>query len=293
MTAARSKLALGTAQFGQQYGVANISGQVSRDTAAAILELAGAEGMDTLDTAVAYGASEACLGEVGIARWRVITKLPPLPGAVTNVTEWVERQVRDSLQRLGLGRLEGLLLHDSGDLRGPHAATLLGALASLKSRELIAAAGISIYDPQELDALWPSWHPDIVQAPCNVLDRRLVHSGWLAKLARQGVRVHLRSVFLQGLLLMPCDARPAFFGRWQATLDHWLGWCAAQGESPLQLALAFGCGLPGVERVVVGVESVGQLRELLAAAARAAPAPPQELCCEDPGLIEPRRWELQ
>lgn len=291
MTQAGSRLALGTAQFGRRYGIANTSGQVPRETVAAILELARAEGIDTLDTAVAYGESEACLGEVGVAPWRIVTKLPALPGDDADVGEWVETQVRGSLQRLRRERLEGLLLHRSADLHGPHGAALLGALASLKSRELIAAAGISIYDPGELDALWPSWQPDIVQAPCNVLDRRMVHSGWLARLARQGVRVHLRSVFLQGLLLMPSETRPGRFARWRPTLDRWLAWCAAQGESPLQAALAFGCGLPGVERVIVGVESVRQLRELMAAAARAAPAPPEELCSGDRDLIEPRRWE--
>jgi aryl-alcohol dehydrogenase-like predicted oxidoreductase len=130
-----------------------------------------------------------------------------------------------------------------------------------------------------------------VQAPCNVLDRRLIHSGWLAKLSRHGVRVHLRSLFLQGVLLMPAEQRPAFFERWRATLDRWLAWCADRGESPLHAAMAFARGVAGVEHLVVGVDSVAQLQEIIAAAARAAVGPPPELSCEDRDLLEPWRWE--
>jgi aryl-alcohol dehydrogenase-like predicted oxidoreductase len=283
-------LALGTAQFGQHYGVANTSGRVSAAAAAAILARARSHGIDTLDTAVGYGASEACLRQIGVSSWRVITKLPAVPDDATDVASWVETQVQGSLQRLRCGTLEGLLLHRAADLCSSHADALLSSLASLRSRGLIRAAGVSIYDPSDLDALWPSWQPDIVQAPCNVLDRRLIRSGWLAKLNRQRVRVHVRSLFLQGLLLMPPARRPAFFARWDATLDRWLAWCADQGESPLRAAVGFAAGLPGVEHLVIGVDSAPQLEEIVAAATRAAVRPPEELGCEDRDLLEPWRW---
>jgi aryl-alcohol dehydrogenase-like predicted oxidoreductase len=285
-----SKLALGTVQFGQRYGVANASGRVTPQAVAAILDLAGREGIDTLDTAAAYGNSETCLGEVGVSSWRVITKLPALPDDTTDVASWVELQVRGSMQRLRIARLEGLLLHRPADLLGPHGARLLTALAVLKSRDWIGAAGISIYDPGELDILWPLWQPEILQAPCSVLDRRLVQSGWLPRLRRHGTRLHLRSVFLQGLLLTPATQRPAFFARWRGLLDRWLDWCAANSVSPLQAALGFACALPDAERVVVGVDSIVQLREILDAVRAPAPAPPEDLYSNERELLEPSRW---
>ena len=72
------RIALGTAQFGMSYGIANVSGQVSREGAKAILDLASLSGIDAIDTAIAYGESEACLGDVGVENFRVVTKLPPL-----------------------------------------------------------------------------------------------------------------------------------------------------------------------------------------------------------------------
>ena len=107
--------------------------------------------------------------------------------------------------------MEAVLLHFPGDLLSETGRDYIDALQALKSEGLIRAAGISIYDPSELNDIWPLWKPDIVQAPFNVLDRRLLHSGWLQKLIDHGVRVHTRSAFLQGLLLMPPIAQAGVF----------------------------------------------------------------------------------
>ncbi len=74
-----SHLALGTAQFGLTYGIANQNGQVTRSAAKAMLQLAADYGIDTLDTAIAYGESETCLGEVGTQGFKLVTKLPAVP----------------------------------------------------------------------------------------------------------------------------------------------------------------------------------------------------------------------
>jgi aryl-alcohol dehydrogenase-like predicted oxidoreductase len=284
-------LALGTVQFGLRYGVANDSGQVPAGVVSAILTRARQAGLDTLDTAVGYGESESTLGSVGVSSWRVITKLPPLPDNVPDVREWIEKQVAGSLQRLRVTQLDGLLLHKPADLYGASGPAYLAALQALKGRGAIRSFGVSVYDPAELDRLWTLWQPDMVQAPCNVLDRRLIRSGWLARLKEQGVRVHVRSAFLQGVLLMPATRRPAWFARWQPMLDRWLAWCADNELAPLEAAIGFAQGLPGVERVVVGVDSLSQLEQILAAAAGAA-APPDDLCSDDRDLIEPSRWKL-
>ncbi len=287
-----NSLALGTVQFGLRYGVANTSGQVAPDVIAAILRRAGQAGIDTLDTAIAYGDSETRLGEAGVSSWRVVTKLPALPDGVVDVFGWVESQVRGSLQRLKIDRLDALLLHKTADCLGPYGATYVRALNELKAGGRVRSVGISIYDPGELDAVWPSWRPDIVQAPYNVLDRRLIKSGWLATLRGAGVRVHVRSVFLQGLLWMPRSRRPPSFERWTALLDRWLHWCVEHEVTPPQAALGFVLSQPGIERLVVGVDSSTQLEEILAATSADVAALPEDLYSEDRDLVEPSRWKL-
>lgn len=293
-TAARraQRIALGTAQFGFAYGITNAAGSVPADVAAAILKLAATCGVDTLDTAVAYGASESLLGSIGAGSWRIVTKLPGIPDLVSDAEAWVEAQVGDSLQRLRTARLEALLLHKSADLLGPHGESIVRSLTRLRARQWIGAIGVSVYDPAELDRLWPLWQPDIVQAPASVLDQRLLRSGWLARLQNAGTRVHLRSAFLQGLLLMQPTQRPPYFDRWSGLLNSWHAWCADHDVAPLNAALAYVCQIQGVERIVVGVDSVAHLQEVLRAACVPAAAPPAELCSHDRDLLEPSRWQV-
>ena len=286
------RLALGTVQFGQHYGVANASGQVGLAAIRAILARAREAGIDTLDTAIAYGNSESRLGEAGVSSWRLITKLPGLPSDESRVSEWVHAQVEGSLDRLGIKQLDALLVHHPSDVLGTAGCEYRDALATLKASHRIHAAGISIYDPAELDAVCASWQPDIVQAPCNVLDRRLVRSGWLAKLSDRGVRVHIRSVFLQGVLLMPAQLRPAWFSRWTSLLDSWLEWCRCHQTTPLHAALRFALGQSGVERVVIGVDSDDQLQQILEGLEGDAAPVPHELWSDDRDLIEPTHWRL-
>ena len=110
------KLALGTVQFGLDYGVANTSGRVTVQEAGAILQSALAYGLDTLDTAIAYGESEAVLGQLGIQRWNTVTKLPAVPDDCQDVAQWVQEQIQQSINRLGVSQLHGVLLHRRIDL---------------------------------------------------------------------------------------------------------------------------------------------------------------------------------
>lgn len=287
------RIALGTVQFGQRYGIANRQGQVSREEAAAIVHGARAAGVDTLDTAVDYGDSESRLGEIGVTGWRVISKLPPLPDICPDVAGWVRQTVADSLARLKIKRLGGLLLHRPQQLLGPQGESLHSALVALRDQGLVETIGVSIYDPAELDAIWHIFKPELVQAPFNVLDRRLRTSGWLARMHRGGVEVHVRSVFLQGLLLMDAARRPPGFNRWQPLWDQWHRWLADKGLTPLQACAGFALSQYEVSRVVVGVDSLKQLEEILGLSRAATPEPPPALASEDSDLVNPSRWVLE
>ena len=203
-----SVLALGTVQFGLQYGVANQRGKVAAQEVRAILEFARRAGLDMLDTAVAYGESEALLGQIGVSDWQVISKLPAVPVGCGDVERWVRDSVADSLARLNVARLYGLLLHRPGQLLDSIGGQLYAALRRLTVDGVVGKIGVSIYDPGELDRLCDHFAFDLVQAPFNILDSRLVQTGWLSRLRRGGTELHVRSVFLQGLLLMRPTDRP-------------------------------------------------------------------------------------
>lgn len=284
------RVALGTVQFGLPYGIANQGGQVTRSEAKAMLDLARAQGIDTLDTAIAYGDSEACLGEAGTEGFRVVTKLPAVPDDCEDVAEWVHGQIIASLERLKVTSLYGVLLHRPAQLLGRDGDVLFRALQSLKDRGQAKKIGVSIYAPRELDTLTSRYRFDLVQAPFSVIDRRLQTTGWLRRLNHDGVEVHTRSVFLQGLLLMPESARPEKFSAWSVLWHRWHEWLTEHRISAVQACLAFPLSFTEVHRVVVGVDGQGHLRQIIQAATSALPVSLPDIGCEAEQLINPALW---
>ena len=287
-----SQLALGTVQFGLPYGVSNQLGQVSLPAVKAMLQLASSHAIDTLDTAIAYGSSESSLGQTGTSAFKVVSKLPEVPATCTDVNAWVQEQVAGSLARLGINRLYGLLLHKPDQLFEEKGSEIYQALQRLKQVGSIQKMGVSIYAPQQLDALVPRYSFDLVQAPLNLIDRRLQTSGWLQRLAFEGVEVHTRSAFLQGLLLMPQAVLPAWFAQWPDVWAKWYEWLSGHDVSALQACLAYPLSLAGVSRVVVGADSPDQLAQIISATKQVPIADLPDLQSTDENLVNPARWSL-
>jgi aryl-alcohol dehydrogenase-like predicted oxidoreductase len=198
------RLALGTAQFGLAYGVNNTAGQPTAAAVAEVLAAAQAAGLTLLDTAAAYGNSEARLGELAgkTAGFEIITKLPASPPAQ------VAQHLAESLTRLRRASLYGVMFHAFGPLQAEPAAWQ--ALQAARAAGQVHRIGVSLYHPHEAEwLLAQGWDIDLVQVPYSVLDQRFATV--LPQLAARGVEVHVRSAFLQGLLLREPASLPAFF----------------------------------------------------------------------------------
>lgn len=254
------RLALGTAQFGLAYGINNNNGQPTPAVVEAILVEAAAAGITLLDTAAAYGDSELRLGSVLAEHphsFALITKLAANPPA--DVTS----QLAASLVRLRQDKVWGVLFHNFEALQKQPSA--YSALVEAKAAGKIQRIGVSLYYPWQAEWLLnQQWPIDILQVPFNVLDQRF--GLWLPELAQRGIEVHVRSAFLQGLLLRNPSVLPPFFAPLQAKIEA-LNQLAALAQVPLAAALLlFAAYTPGVARVVIGVDSVANLRENLEAA---------------------------
>jgi len=285
------KLSLGTVQFGLKYGISNQCGKVRQDEVLKILSEAKSFGVNDIDTAIAYGTSEEVLGKVGVDGFRVVTKLPSLSADEGSILRWVRDQVEASLKRLGQKKLSGLLLHRPQDLLGSKGGQLIQALADLKNDGFVQKIGVSIYSPNELDEVYKKIKIDLVQTPLNVIDRRMETSGWLNRLKDDGVEVHTRSAFLQGLLLMERSKIPQKFSRWSNLWDQWNDKLKTLGVSPIAACLAYPLSLKQVDQVIVGVDSAAQLLEILQAAENASEGPDTSFMrSEDLDLINPSNW---
>lgn len=286
------KLALGTAQFGMKYGVANKEGRLPDFVVEKILSAAKAHHIDTLDTAAAYGTSEQTLGRAGVHGFNIVSKLPPRGSECSDVTSWVIESVESSLKKLNETSLYGFLLHRPLELLSPDGKRMFEALLALKKQGLIQRLGISVYGPEELDKLSPHYDFDLVQAPMNLLDRRMIESGWLTRLKQQGTEVHVRSAFLQGLLLMPAIDRPPYFKPWSRLFDCFDSWLRTNELLPLEGCLGFLNKQPEVDKIVVGVDSVEQLSEIVDAANTQITEIPESLQSAEPALINPALWKV-
>lgn len=284
------RIALGTAQFGMNYGIANKHGQVATEEVKHILDLALVNSVETLDTAMDYGQSEAALGQNGVANFNVITKLSAIPDDVVDVGNWVRGKVEASLARLNLASLQGLLLHRPAQLSGACGRDLAKVLCDLRTAGLVEKIGVSIYSPEELPAVIEACDIDLVQAPFNLIDRRLASSGWLQKLHESGVEIHTRSAFLQGLLLMSRAEIPEKFNRWSAVWDNWQKWLATNGSSAVKACLQFVLAHPQVTKIVVGVDSVTHLQQLLETSEGESGMSWPDLCVADEALVNPANW---
>lgn len=286
-------LVLGTVQFGLPYGVANRRGKPDIGQVREILEHAYHLGIRVVDTAAAYGDSEAVLGSCGMDRWSVITKIPPLTG-VDDVAlrSKVPEMVLRSLDLLGVENLYALLAHDHRDMAGDRGRRLHEALQPLIDAGRINKIGMSVYGPEDMEGV-EATNAQVVQTPLNVLDQRFVASGAGARLRSAGGELHVRSVFLQGLLLMSAKKRPARFAAWEHELALFDEHVLASGLDPAAFCLGYAASQGDVQRCVVGVETVDQLSHLVTAleAGQQASLHTHNLKSGDLGLIDPRRWE--
>jgi aryl-alcohol dehydrogenase-like predicted oxidoreductase len=285
-------LILGTAQFGLRYGVANRAGQPDIGRVAEILATARAVGMTMLDTATAYGSSEAVLGACGLGGWSVISKVPSLGEcADADIARSARQSVLRSLDRLKVDRLHGVLAHDSRDMIGPRGQALREALLMLRQDGLVQHIGVSVYGPDDLMQCGLE-QIGIVQAPLNVFDQRFSRSPLAEMLRDTGTELHVRSVFLQGLLVMAAGDRPERFGRWAEHFARFDARLRDSGLDALAFCLGFAARQPVAARCVVGVETPRQVAQLAEAlrAGQESDVDADDLWSQDPDLIDPRTW---
>jgi len=283
-------LALGTVQFGISYGVAGRGEVVPEIEVQQILQRAAELGIRVLDTASAYGDIEARLARLaGPHEFSIVSKLPSLPEDLSEleVISAVCTALESSRQRLG-PLLRAVLFHRAEDLLGKYAASVWQVCEDFAAKYGIRM-GVSCYDPETLENILNRFPIAIAQLPGNAFDQRLRQS---ANLSNAQVEIHLRSAFLQGLLLMDEAAAAQRVPAAGEALKRWQSWCRDHGYSKLQAALGVAKGLPGVRQCVVGVDRLEQLEEIALAWRTVPKITATALQTEDMAIIDPRRWNL-
>ena len=281
-----SKLMLGTVQFGLNYGIANTAGQPSYETARDIIKIAYDGGVNCLDTAAAYGNSEEVLGraldELGLLhRMHVITKIPSIGDTCSNSREaeaFIETSLTQSLRRLRLDCVEGCLFHHDSDHR------FLPALFKMKAKGMVRHIGVSVVKTPDAVPLLET-ESEMLQIPFNLIDRRPDDCGLFARQRQTGTVLFVRSVYLQGLLLMPEHKIIPELGDVIPVRRVLQRLADAAGIEFAALCLRYAMSTKEVSSVLFGVDTVEQARQNVAELVK--PPLPDDLMSEIKAVVKP------
>ncbi len=288
MTSPMNKLGLGSGQFGldQQAGS---RGRPRDAEAREILTVAARSGVGVLEIGRHPNAAEVTLGQV-------LPKPNPFRLTITTVrpdrgADLVEAEIRAQLVRLGVSQVESILAPSATDLFSAHGPELWDRLRKLKDEGVCKKIGVSVYASDDPVGLARRFKPDLVQAPASLLDQRMLIDGTLSQLAGMGIEIHLRSIFLNGLLFLPPDRAPHHLKAAAGRISRARRLIAEGRSDPLQAALGFALSRPEASCVLVGVCSAAEMSAVVAAAM--SPPPDldwDEMALDDPEALDPRAW---
>ena len=282
------KLVIGSAQLGMDYGLFN-NKKISRKEFKKIEKLVLKSKIKFIDTAISYGESENIIGNSKLKNLHIITKIKIPNEKNIQIKNCVLKEISKSLIKLKINKIYGVLIHDYKDLLGKYGKNYLLSLQELKKKKIIKKIGISVYDYQEIKKIWKFWKPDLIQVPFSPLDNRILDSGWVDTLKKFKVKIFVRSVFLQGLLINE-DSFLRISKSHKVILNKFRNWCYKNNISLLQACLHFIKQFKKIDYLVVGFNNYNQLKEIVDVFKKKLIIIPKKFSTNKINLIDPRKW---
>jgi aryl-alcohol dehydrogenase-like predicted oxidoreductase len=289
----KRKLAIGTAQFGLDYGLSNKKGKVNISEVNKVLNFAKENRLYYLDTSQNYGNSEVILGKSKNKNFKIITKIN-----LTNIklenesTKNIENLVLKSLKNLKVKKIYAILLQDANIILMKNGIKIYNALNYLKKRKLISKFGYSIYNFKNLNNLCTKYKPDLIQCPFNIFDRRLLKNKNLSFLKKKKIEIHVRSIFLQGLLLSSKNKKIMNkFREFNNLFQNYNFFLKKNKISDLEACLSFVSKYKKIDKVIVGIDSLNQLKKIYDLRLNTSLNFPKYISSSNSKLIDPRNWK--
>ena len=286
----KNKIILGSANFDQIYGIKK--NFIKKSEIKKLFDLALKNKIKTIDTSPLYNKSEKIIGLLNNNRFKIISKIPKPPKNIKreNIKKWLKQNVMISLKNLKIKKFECLLLHNANSLLCKNGDEIYKGIRNMKINGLTSKIGVSIYDFNVLDKILKKFKFNLIQAPFNILDQRLVEKGWLKKLKKRKIEVHARSIFLQGILLLKHNQLPKKLIKLSKKLMVWENWLKKNKFSSLQVCLSFVLNQRQLDGIVVGYNNTNQLSQILKLKQIKNNFSLPNLNIKDKKLIDPREW---
>ncbi len=285
------KFILGTAQFGSDYGISNRSGELKSTEATKILTFCRKTKIQLIDTAPGYGESENILGQNKPEFFKFITKIPKIEHNQVSISKFIFSCIHKSLRKLRISKLYAVLIHNPEDLIKGYSNEAYNILSDLKQKGLVEKIGVSVYTVSELEAIQEKYKLDIVQLPLSIFDQSFLRSGWLKQLANNSIEVHVRSIFLQGLLLTESKNLDKEFSKWNNVFGVYKDWLKELNISALEACIRTVLSVQNVDHVLVGVQNVNQLKQICYFSSKKPLDMPQPFFDYDENFLNPSKWK--
>ena len=220
----KNKIILGSANFDQTYGIKR--NFIKKDEIKKMLNYANKNKIKIIDTSPLYNKSEKIIGLLNNNRFRIISKIPQAPKKIEkkNIYKWLKKTVMISLKNLKIKSFEYLLFHNSNSLLDKNADEIYKSIIKIKNEGFTKKIGISIYDVNILKKILKKFRLDLIQVPFNILDQRLLKKNLLKTLKKKGIEIHVRSIFLQGILLLKHTQLPYKLKKFSKIWMIWERW---------------------------------------------------------------------
>ena len=208
------------------------------------------------------------------------------------VNKWSYKETKKILERTSQKSLYALLLHEPNVMLKNLGQDIYNSLLELKTKKLVKKIGLSANNMDDIMPIINKYHFDLVQIPLNVFDRRAIDLGIIKQLKSQKIELHVRSIFLQGLLLMSKKERPLKFSSWENHFYIWERWLQDNKISPLQACLSFIYSIKDIDYIVIGVQNLAQINQILQQNFDDLELNFDNLSISDLNLIDPSKWKF-
>lgn len=262
------KVCIGTAQLGMKYGISNNSSKMKIKDFNKIIKYSEENNINFIDTANSYGNSEELIGKslkklkCG-TNFKVISKFNNLRNIPKNkIREKILYQVTTSIKKLGTQKLYAALLHNVKDLESKKKKEIYKVFLDLKKKGLVKKIGFSAYEVKDLKKYLTKYNFDIVQFPFSIFDQRILDNKIQDLIKKKKIEVHIRSIFLQGLLLLSIKKIPKRLDL-EGNLKRWNNYLIKNKINKIDACIKFVLKYNFYKKIVIGFNNFKQFKHVI------------------------------
>jgi aryl-alcohol dehydrogenase-like predicted oxidoreductase len=260
----RKKLIIGSANFGLNYGIKNNFNKLSFEKIKKILKYAEKNKIQMIDTASSYGDAELKIGKVKLKNFKYISKVKITKKKRKDIKKEISRQFNKTLKNLNKKKIYAVLIHNLLRLNNYQLKSAFEFLHILKKNKKISKLGFSTYGDYKIKFILSRFSVDIIQTSLNVLDDRAFSKELLKLYKRKKIKIHARSIFLQGLLIsQKLNVPKKIKNEWNKNKKIWFDFCKEKKFDPIKLAVNYVLQRKNVDKFILGFDLKDQLVNIL------------------------------